>query len=175
MDDIIRSLLDYARPAPPRAGPVDVNQAVDNALSLVTVQKWFEGLDLKLEYGESLPPAECESNRLIQVLINLLENAGQAMKGGGALMASTGREGGRVYIQIADDGPGVPPEHLTQVFDPFFTTKPPGKGTGLGLSVSQSIVESYGGAITVENRRPRGCAFTVYLPVAEDKEGDHDL
>jgi signal transduction histidine kinase len=172
MDGILRTLLDFARPAPAaEAGLVDVNNLVEDAVALASVQKWFQGLELTTELSPGLPAVGGEQNRLTQVLLNLLANAGQAMNGRGRLIVSTGRRGDRVFVAVADTGPGLDPGDVKHVFEPFFTRKEPGQGTGLGLSVSLSIVESMGGHIEVDNQPGTGCVFTVFLPVFEGTAG----
>lgn len=170
MDDIIRSLLDFARPAPAQPGPVDLNGIVSEALALAEVQKWFQGLEVSADLAEDLPPAWGEANRLTQVLLNLLANAGQSMAGRGTLTVSTGLRGGEAFAAVADTGPGVDPEDLPHLFEPFFTRKEPGQGTGLGLSVSQSIIEALGGRIEVESSPGQGSVFTVLLPFRDQTE-----
>ena len=167
MDGIIRSLLDYARPHAPQTGPVSLAEITRGALALAEVQKWFAGLEIEENLDPDLPDVRGEANRITQVLLNLLENAGQAMNGQGRLILETGKKDDFVYVSVDDAGPGIAPEDLGQIFDPFFTRKEPGQGTGLGLSISQSIVESFGGRLEVVNKtEERGCVFTVFLPKA---------
>ena len=163
--EIIRSLLNYARPT---AGPVenhDLNALVRDALLLIEHQllSWAN-ITLTTNLAEGLPPMPCERNQVIQVLINLLTNARDAMDAGGRIVISTSLEpDGRLLLQVSDTGPGIPPEIQSRIFDPFFTTKPPGRGTGLGLSIVSSIIRSYGGEIKVGSAFPRGAVFNVYF------------
>ncbi|MBW2624381.1 MAG: two-component sensor histidine kinase, partial [Deltaproteobacteria bacterium] len=168
MDSIIRSLLDFARPARPEAVPIDANDIVVQCLSLVEVQKWFQGLEVVTRYDPELLSVLGQADQLTQVLLNLLTNAGQAMPQGGTLTVATRTvEKGEICVSIADTGTGISPEDLKVIFDPFFTTKEPGEGTGLGLSISQAIVESMGGRIEVESRVGQGSRFSVFLPWAK--------
>jgi signal transduction histidine kinase len=106
-------------------------------------------------------------DQIRQVMLNLLNNAMQAMPaGGGRIRVSTELTGESILIRVEDSGCGIPPEHLERIFEPFFTTKPPSKGTGLGLSISRAIVERHGGTLRVESTPGRGTTFTVALPVA---------
>jgi len=102
--------------------------------------------------------------QLRQVLLNLVTNAVQAVGLGGRVELGAGATDGEVWLSVADDGPGIPDEHLERIFEPFFTTKEEGKGTGLGLAVSRGIVEKLGGRIEVENRPDRGCVFRLVVP-----------
>jgi two-component system NtrC family sensor kinase len=109
---------------------------------------------------------ESLAGQLGQVFMNLLSNAADALGDSGTLTVRTrSLEGGRIAIEIEDDGKGIEPEHLERIFDPFFTTKDVGKGTGLGLSVSWGIVERHGGTIRVRSEPGRGSCFRVELPV----------
>jgi len=176
MDSIIRLLLDYARPARSNIEPVDLNKLVETGLGLIEVQKGFKDFQIRKELAPDLPPARAEENKLIQVLLNLLNNAVQAMAGRirpeeRVLTLETGLEGAdQVFISVADTGIGIAGEDLESIFDPFFTRKEPGQGAGLGLAVSRSIIESFGGRIKAASILARGSRFTVLLPVL--KKGD---
>ena len=163
MDGIIRSLLDFARPVKTEVGPVDLDEVVRSALALARVQKWCDGLEIVQDLEADLPPVRAEKNRLTQVLLNLMANAGQAMAGQGRLTLTTGTLNGGAVVAVKDTGPGLSPEEIDRIFEPFYTSKDPGEGTGLGLSVSLSIVESFGGRIDVESRPGRGASFKVWL------------
>jgi two-component system NtrC family sensor kinase len=104
-----------------------------------------------------------DEHQLGQVLLNLLLNAGDAMGGSGKVTLSARDDGGAVELTVADEGPGIAPEHLARLFEPFFTTKEPGEGTGLGLAISHRIAESMGGALGAANGTPRGAVFTLRL------------
>src|SRR6185503_10246882 len=100
-----------------------------------------------------------------QVIDNLLTNAIDALgAAGGKISISTARDGDRVSIEVADNGPGIPSTLLSSIFDPFFSTKGPGKGYGLGLAISSTLAESLGGAITVESKEGAGSRFRLWLP-----------
>lgn len=165
IDTIIRTLLDFARPAPAKIGPLDLARAVNDALALASVQKWFSGIQVRKELTPALPPARADANSLTQVLLNLLANAGQALGGTGTVTITTAGAGPDLSITVQDNGPGISPEDLPHIFDPFFTRKEPGLGTGLGLSVSLSIVQSFGGRLEARSEPGHGAAFSVYLPV----------
>jgi signal transduction histidine kinase len=114
-----------------------------------------------------LPLILAAPQELEQVFLNLLLNAGQAIRSEGRIRIETAVEGSRVVALVEDDGEGIPPENLPRIFDPFFTTKPQGEGTGLGLAISYQIVRKHGGEITVASERGKGTVFRVGLPVAE--------
>jgi signal transduction histidine kinase len=104
------------------------------------------------------------------VLLNLVINARDAMNGVGAIVVSTGLDdAGRVAIEVADTGCGIPEEHLPKIFEPFFSTKGV-QGNGLGLAAVRSIVEEHGGAIRVDSEAGRGAIFTIFLPAASESD-----
>ena len=110
---------------------------------------------------------ECAPAQIDQVLLNLIVNAAQAMPEGqrGMIDIATGVQGGAVWIEVKDNGPGIPEAILNKIFDPFFTTKDPGMGTGLGLSVSQNIIQQHGGTLAVQSTVGVGTTFTITLPI----------
>jgi signal transduction histidine kinase len=101
------------------------------------------------------------------VFLNLFLNARDAMETGGVLVIRTLSGGDTARVEVADSGPGIPPEHLRRIFDPFFTTKGSRKGTGLGLSVTYGIVKEHGGSIGVDSRPGRGTRFQLEFPLAK--------
>ena len=106
-----------------------------------------------------------DRNQLVQVFVNLVKNAVDAMQPrGGTLTVTTRHRGDRVAIAIADTGCGIAPHQLERIFMPFYTTKEPGRGTGLGLSVSYTIIKNFGGTLRVDSAPGRGSTFTIELP-----------
>lgn len=166
IDRIVRGLLDLARPAAPVLGAVDVAAPVEAALRLARVQARLRGVEVEVDLPPGLPAAVADEGLLAQVLLNLLLNAGDAMRGHGRVRIAARAAGGRVEVEVRDSGPGIPPADLARVFEPFFSTKPAGEGTGLGLAISQGIVESLGGELTAANAEGGGAAFTVALRAA---------
>jgi signal transduction histidine kinase len=161
---LLRDLMDYARPSPPALGPVDPRRPVEAALNLLSPQPRFRNVRVERRFAADLSPVLGEESRLLQIMLNLLLNAADAMDGSGSVWVSIGPgEEGRVEIAVADEGPGVAPQDRERIFEPFYTTKPSGQGTGLGLAIVKGIVESLGGEISTEARDPRGAVFTVRL------------
>ena len=113
---------------------------------------------------ESVPPVRGKTEEILQIFVNLVTNAVQAMEGRGTLTLSTSPANGAVHATVKDTGPGIPRNLLGKIFDPFFTTKEQGKGTGLGLHIVRDIVTRYGGTISVESAPGQGASFTVALP-----------
>jgi two-component system NtrC family sensor kinase len=184
---IIRELLDFARPTPPARKPTDINEVVRRALAVVANQLTESkvGLDLYLE--SDLPEANAQGNQIQQVLVNLLINAADAIgPEGGRIRVVTGvaqvmpvgeeaihwDSGARpmVEIRVEDTGCGIPAEALPHIYEPFFSSKGT-KGTGLGLAVSWGIIESHEGTIGVQSEPGQGTRFTVRLPLAPGAKG----
>ncbi|MDQ7839971.1 MAG: cache domain-containing protein [bacterium] len=165
--DIVRGLLDYARPVKPHKRPSDVNSLLQQCVSLVENQAQFHNIQVVKELQEGLPLAVVDPSQIQQVFMNVIINAAEAMGGVGrlALSTRTDPDGGHLEVTITDTGNGIRPEDLERIFDPFFTTKDQGHGTGLGLSISFGIVKEHGGTILVESEVGKGTSFMVRLPV----------
>ncbi len=163
IDRTLRELLDFARPAPARVGPVSLAAVVEAAVRLARVQPRFRRMEVALDLPSDLPPVQGEEHRLTQVLLNLLLNAGDVMSGEGRVEITARADPEVVEISVADNGPGIAREHLPRLFEPFFTTKEPGEGTGLGLATSHRIVEEFGGALSAANGAGGGAVFRIRL------------
>ena len=169
---IIRDLLVFARRKPPERRQTDVNEVIRASLALQAPD--FELSHIRVTNDLSpLPLILADAHQLQQVLLNLFTNATHAMRthaGLGVLHVRSTRQGNEIVLQVEDDGPGIPGEHLGRIFDPFFTTKGAGEGTGLGLSLSIGIIEAHGGRMAAENVPGRGARFTLRLPVGDAVE-----
>jgi signal transduction histidine kinase len=163
--EIVQALHNYSRTDDERLVEFDLNRGLDDSLELLR-HLLKGGIDVEKHYG-AVGRISGHAGQINQVFMNLLTNAAQAMTGrqGAKITLRTTREAGQVVIQVADNGPGIPPEILSRIFDPFFTTKDVGEGTGLGLSIVHGIVERHGGTIEVESEVGKGTTFTVTLPV----------
>ncbi|WP_232539901.1 ATP-binding protein [Azohydromonas aeria] len=145
----------------------DLHRGLESTLNIVANEVKYRA-DVVREYG-TLPEVRCLPSELNQVFMNLLVNAAQAITGErGTVHIRTGAnaDAGEVWVEVEDDGCGMPQEVQSRVFDPFFTTKPVGKGTGLGLSLSYGIVKKHHGRLTVRSEPGVGSCFRVTLPVA---------
>jgi two-component system NtrC family sensor kinase len=168
---IIRGLLDFARPSAPAKKPMDLNDVVRRAVSVVMTQLSLNHVDLSLDLTADLPTVLADANQIQQVLVNLLLNAADAIgTEGGRIRAMTRVAPSSIEFLLEDSGRGIPPEDLPRIFEPFFTTKG-NHGTGLGLAVSWGIVEAHGGVLEVQSEPGRGTCFTLHLPTDSTPEG----
>lgn len=162
---IVKDLKDFSRVDSSHDWQLaDLHQGIESTLNIVASELRHKA-DLVKEYSP-LPQVECLPSQINQVIMNLLVNATQAMgaeRGKIALRTGTGEN--RVWIEVADNGCGIPAESLQKIFDPFYTTKPIGQGTGLGLSLSYGIIKRHGGEIRVDSEVGVGTTFRVELPI----------
>ena len=165
--EIVNSLLSFSRTSTTDFDEVDLNRVVRETLNLIEHQLQKAGVEIRQEIETGLPPIRGSANKLQQVFLNLFLNARDAMETGGVLVIRTLSGGDTARVEVADSGPGIPPEHLRRIFDPFFTTKGSRKGTGLGLSVTYGIVKEHGGSIGVDSRPGRGTRFQLEFPLAK--------
>src|SRR5271166_4329114 len=165
---ILTELLDTARPKAPQFRVCDVCGTVEHAVMFGRQQAITKRVMIELEVSGDIPPVDHDPNQINQVLLNLLLNAIQSMDKPGTIRVSLETDEDDVLITVADEGKGIPPEHLPNIFRPFFTTK--GHGTGLGLSLARRTVESHGGHIDVTSEVGKGSRFQIRLPIAREKQ-----
>ncbi len=164
---IVKSLLDYAKESEVHMTLQDVNEITESSVQMLQNEMRLRDVACRLDLAPGLPRVSCDRNQVQQVLINLIQNAIQAVEDRGEIVVTTalGPEEGAVRITVMDNGPGITPDVLSHIFEPFFTTKP--SGTGLGLSICYGIVDRHHGRIWAESPTPangHGAAFTVELP-----------
>jgi two-component system sensor histidine kinase HydH len=170
LNRVVGGFLDYARPSTGEVGRANVNAVLRRTVQLLRPECEAAGVTLEVHEDASLPEVQIDVERLRQVVINLVQNAVQAMGAGVVRITSETREhmdaNGRpqawAELRIEDSGPGIAPEVLPKLFVPFFTTRE--RGTGLGLAISQRIVAAAGGVISVRSRVGAGTTFIVHLP-----------
>jgi CheY-like chemotaxis protein len=164
--NIVRDLRIFSRSEDETTGAVAVDKVLESTLRMAANELRHRASVVKK--FEAIPPVAASEARLGQVFLNLVVNAAQAMPEGHAreneLRLSISVDGNRARIDIADTGPGIPPEVMKRLFTPFVTTKPKGVGTGLGLSICHRIVTSFGGELTATTSTA-GTTFTVLLPL----------
>ena len=164
VDQISAQLLRQARSGEGVRSELDLAENIGLALQMLA-HKTMAGPSLQPRLQTGLRVV-AEPGSLNQVWINLIDNAIQAAGPQGRVSVSVERQGAQAVVEIADDGPGIPPQVIKRIFDPFFTTKPVGSGTGLGLSLVREIIQQHGGDVTVQSRPGEGARFRVTLPAA---------
>jgi signal transduction histidine kinase len=168
---IVRNLLTFARKHPPERRTLGLNGIIEKTLELKAYHLRVSQIIVEKDLDPALPMTLLDYHQIQQVLINLLNNAEQALTEigrGGTLRITTRAAGDRIEARFEDDGPGVPPAIQGRIFEPFFTTKTDGRGTGLGLSLCYGIVQEHGGTIRVESRPGHGATFIIDLPVIRE-------
>jgi len=176
---IVRNFLALARQHPQERQRVALDQVVREAVELLAYSLRIDDVEVTLDLAGDLPPLWADPHQLHQVVVNLVTNAHHAMRETSpprrlTLSARADSARARVFLHVADTGPGIPPEIEARIFEPFFSTKPPGQGTGLGLALCRGMVENHGGAISVKSRPGRGAVFVVELPVGAPHQGEPD-
>jgi signal transduction histidine kinase len=170
---VLRDLLDFARPAAAAQRgddkPGDVSEAISDVVALVRPQRSFRQVELRVDAEPHLPRVTLGNERLMQVFLNLLLNAADAVEKG-VVTLSAQRSGGGVRLIVEDTGPGIDPSVRERLFEPFVTTKEVGKGTGLGLAVCRGLVESAHGTIQLDESYEGGARFIVELPSHSERE-----
>ncbi len=168
---IVKDLLIFAREEAPDNENVDLNIVIEKGADILRHLLKISNVRITLDLDSRPLIVECNRNLFLQVIINLIQNAKDAIEssdtdaGVSNITISSRLMGGHeVVVTVSDDGPGIPEKIIDKIFDPFLTTKPAGKGTGLGLSVSQKIIQSMNGAITVASPPGAGTTFTISVP-----------
>jgi signal transduction histidine kinase len=165
----MREMLGFVKSSARPPAPLDVGEEVQRAVGFFGPDLERGGVQVRLDLGDEPCLAAIDAARLRQVLLNLLNNALEALPQGGAVEIDLRLRRGQVEITVADDGPGVREENRERVFVPFYSTK--ASGTGLGLALARKFVEEAGGTIACEQRPDRpGCQFRILLPARAGAE-----
>jgi two-component system NtrC family sensor kinase len=162
---VVHNMLGYARKMEPHLEDVDINDTINQTISLLENYARNNNIDIQTDLSSRLPIIASDQAQLQQVFLNLISNAIDAIGKEGLIEINSRISGALVTVSIKDDGPGIPEDKQKRIFDPFFTTKEAGKGTGLGLWVSYSIVEKLGGKIGLKSEVGKGATFTVEIPI----------
>lgn len=169
LSEMTRRVLTFARPFPAPRKLVSVADLIQQTLALTRKKLQHSHIQVTTDLA-GVPPIMAAPDQLVQVFLNLVLNAIEAIYDHGQIHINLGVEGEQVVVRLADDGPPIPPENLSRIFEPFFTTKE--DGTGLGLSVSHSLITQHGGTLAAENlTNERGVVFIVRLPLARQING----
>ena len=166
--EIVQNLQYFARPPAPGRSQVNLNELIQRTLHLQAYPLRKSNITVDFLAEPTLPAVMADPNQLMQVFLNLILNAEQAIREArdkGTLRIRVGRNPDLVWAVFQDDGPGIAPDILPHIFDPFFTTKRPGRGTGLGLSICKTVLREHGGNIEAATAPDGGAVFTITLPV----------
>jgi len=163
ISDLIKAIKEYSYMDQAPVQEVDLERSLETTLTIMN-HKLKRGITVTREYAPDLPKIMANGSELNQVWTNLIDNAADAMNGSGNLTIRTARENDHVLVEIADNGPGIPPEIKSKIFDPFFTTKGVGQGTGLGLDIVSRIIKNARGQLSLTSV-PGDTRFQVRLPI----------
>lgn len=166
---IVSNLLSFSRQHEPERVSVQLNKLTEEVVEILAYDLRTSNITLVKEYAPTLPPILGDSHQLQQVILNVINNARQALEAfrhDGKITLRTGATASHVWLRIIDNGPGISRENVSRIFDPFFTTKPQGKGTGLGLSLCYGIMQEHRGRIRAESQPGVGTEFILELPIA---------
>ena len=145
--------------------PTDITPRLKEIIALLERRASVRNIDIKMEVQENLPRILVDPIEFEQVIVNLINNAIDALPQGGLITIEAFQKDDRLILNVLDNGIGISPENIERVFEPFFTTKPVGKGTGLGLSVCFGIIHSWGGRIKAESLEGTGTKMQIILPL----------
>jgi two-component system NtrC family sensor kinase len=163
---ITHRLLGFSRRMELSQDAVDINDTVQEVIGFLEKEIQYRGIRLEMNLGKNLPKIITDKGHIQQVVLNIMNNAIDAVRENGIINVSTAvKDDHCVQVAIQDNGSGIPKENLKHIFEPFFSTKEKGKGTGLGLSISYGIMQKLGGAIFVESEINKGTTFTVVIPI----------
>jgi signal transduction histidine kinase len=165
IEAIVKNMASFTKTRMEDVRHLSIKELLASTVELVKYDRRTKNISITVEGPDDLPPVRVDGNQLVQVFMNLILNAADAMPDGGQLAVVVGTDEGEVEIAFRDTGQGIDEKDFDRIFDPFYTTKD--KGTGLGLSVCQTIVRSFGGDISFESEAGKGSTFRVRLPINE--------
>ena len=171
---VTHRMLGFARRMEPQQDDVDLNLLTRQTVTFLENEMRHRDIETIFNLDINLPLITTDSNQVQQIILNLLENAIDAIGDKGSVTLTTRKEGEFVAMEVRDTGSGIPKDQLPKVFDPFFTTKPAGQGTGLGLSIIYSTLSKLGGRITVNSEPGKGTVFTFFLPLSGNVTGSQE-
>ena len=170
IESVIRRVMDFAKPSEPKLVLTDINEPITDAINLTAVTMRKSGIILEKKLADDLPPSYVDPNLIEEIILNLLNNAAEAMKTmetGKKIVVSSSMKGEHFILLVSDSGPGVPLNIREKIFDPYFTTK--SEGTGIGLSLSHRIITDHTGSLTVSESELGGAEFRIEIPIKKYK------
>jgi PAS domain S-box-containing protein len=166
IESVIRRVMDFAKPSEPKLTLIDINEPITDAINLTAVTMRKSGVQIKRSLADDLPRSYADKNLIEEMVLNLLNNAAEAMKtmeNGKNIAVASFVKGDHIIIQVSDSGPGVSKEYRDKILDPYFTTKH--EGTGIGLSLCHRIITDHGGSLTVSDSEFGGAEFRIEIPI----------
>ena len=166
IESVIRRVMDFAKPTEPKLTLTDINEPITDAINLTAVTMRKSGVNIETFLSNDLTRSYADKNLIEEIVLNLLNNAAEAMKtmeAGKKIVVASFAEDDQIIIRVSDSGPGVPPEIRDNILDPYFTTKH--EGTGIGLSLCHRIVTDHGGSLTVSDSEFGGAEFRIKIPI----------
>jgi signal transduction histidine kinase len=166
IESVIRRVMDFSKPAAPRLASININQPIEDAINLSSVSLRKTGIKLDQNLTEELPLCHADPHLIEEVILNLLNNASEAMKsqdGEKKIVVKSSAKGRHILITVSDSGPGVAHHLRDKIFDPFYTTK--SDSTGIGLSLCHRIITDHGGALDVLDSEFEGAEFRIEIPI----------
>ncbi len=173
IESIVKRVMDFAKPGTPRFIRVCLNDYIDEATQLARVALRKNSIQFEKHLDPALPECHADPQLIEQVVLNLVTNAGEAMKnfkGEKRIILRTFADDTRVFISVSDTGPGIPSSKRDRIFDPFFTTK--SNSAGIGLSICHRIICDHGGALKLHTSEDKGACFVIELPIEKPRECD---
>jgi signal transduction histidine kinase len=168
---ITRQLLDFARHMEPSVEPVDIEEVISQVLALLATEARHRNIAIQVDPIPAIPGFECDRSSLLQIVLNLAENAITAMESKGTLSIEVSRnQTGQVTISVSDTGKGISPEELPKIFEPFYSSRNDRWGAGLGLAITYGLIQEMGGDITVKSTVGKGTRFVFTLPVKATRQ-----
>jgi PAS domain S-box-containing protein len=170
IESVIRRVMDFAKPSEPKLTLIDINEPITDAINLTAVTMRKSGIKIEKLLTDDLPQIAADKNLIEEMVLNLMNNAAEAMKIMEArkkIVVASFLEHGQIIIQVSDSGPGVPLSIRDKIFDPYFTTKL--EGTGIGLSLCHRIINDHGGSLTVSDSNLGGAEFRIEIPINANK------
>jgi signal transduction histidine kinase len=164
LDRLVRDFLDYGKPLKLDLQPVQTQELLADVVEIVKAKAESDHIQIMERY-DALPQLRMDAELMKSCLFNVVNNAFQAMPGGGSLTIATERQNGWFVLHLSDTGIGVSKENLTRIFEPFFTTK--SQGLGLGLAMTKRVIEEHGGKIEFVSAEGQGSEVTISLPLSE--------
>jgi signal transduction histidine kinase len=171
---ITRRLLNFSRHIDVSIEPLNLKEVIQDVLGFLGKEAEYRSIEVSVKVPDDIPQLVSDRGRLQEILLNLVNNAFEALSDGGRLdIAATRDDKDFLSLIVTDNGCGIPERDIERVFEPFFSTKGRKGGTGLGLSITYGLVQEIGGSISVESEEGKGTSFSIRLPIKMERKGEN--